>query len=204
MNHMLRKGVLIVLAANLQMSSLQAEPVRYTPDKWHTRIYFSVSHMGLSNYGGRFIEHDISFLFDEDDFSNSHVEVTVPVHSIDTFSPELNDKMGDEGFFDAANHPTMHFISREIEQTDQSHALMKGDLTIKGVTLPITFAVQYNKKVLHPYFKLNNVGFSATASLDSRAYGVNSLPDWMLSSTVEINIEMEAFEGERVPYYSND
>ncbi len=181
-----------------------AEPVLYTPDSWHTRIYFTVNHMGLSNYGGRFIEHDIRFLFDEENFENSSVEVTVPVSSIDTFSPELNKKMPNSEFFDTANHPHMHFKSTGIEQIDAKTAKMTGDLTIKGVTLPITFDVTYNQKVMHPYFGINNAGFTAIATLDNRAYGVNPLPDWMLSSKVEVRVEMEAFEGDKVPYYSKD
>src|SRR5210317_1858410 len=96
-------------------SSLPAEPVQYTADKWHTRIYFTVNHMGLSNFSGRFLEHDINFIFDEEDMENSRVEVAVPVSSIDTFSPELNSKMGDEGFFDSENHPALHFITTNIE-----------------------------------------------------------------------------------------
>ena len=79
---------------------------------------------------------------------------------------------------------------------------MTGDLTIKDVTLPVTFDVVYNNKVLHPFYDINNIGFTATADIDSRAFKVNPLPEWMLSSSVEVRIEMEAFEGERVPYYS--
>lgn len=199
---LISRGGAIMAGSLLALIAAQAEPVRYTPDKWHTRIYFSVSHMGLSNFGGRFLEHEIEFMFDEDDFRNSSVEVTVPVSSIDTFSPELNSKMGSENFFDVEQFPTMHFVSRKIFNIDESQLQMKGDLTIKGVSLPITFDVTYNDKVLHPFYDLNNVGFSATARLDSRAYGVNSLPDWMVASDVDIRIELEAFEGERVPYYS--
>lgn len=195
--------ILLLTAAFLPLSSALADAVRYTADRWHTRVYFAVSHMGLSNYNGRFVEHDIDFMFDEDDFENSSVEVLIPVSSIDTFSPELNTKMGDEGFFDSANHPTIHFVSRNIVQTDDTHASMTGDLTIKGVTLPVTFDVTYNNKVMHPYYKLNNVGFSATAEIDSRAYGVNPLPDWMLATAVQLRVEMEAFEGDKVPYYSS-
>jgi polyisoprenoid-binding protein YceI len=194
----------VAVALLLPLSALLADPVRYTPDKWHTRVYFTVSHMGLSDFGGRFIEHEINFIFDENNFENSSVEVTIPVGSIDTFSPELNNKMGDEGFFDADHYPTMHFISRDIKQIDDSHALMTGDLKIRGVTLPVTFDVTYNGKVMHPFFDLNNVGFSAVAEIDSRAYGVNPLPDWMLASAVKVRIELEAFEGKKVPYYSPD
>jgi len=181
-----------------------AEPVLYTPDKWHTRIYFTVVHMGLSNYGGRFVEYDIQFMFDEENMENSSVEVTVPVSGIDTFSPELNGKMPNPEFFDTQNYPTIHFKSTKIEQTDAMKARMTGDLTIKDVTLPITFDVIFNGKVMHPFFKLNNVGFTAVATLDNRAYGVNPLPDWMLAPAVEVRVEMEAFEGDAVPYYSKD
>ena len=180
-----------------------AEAVRYTPDKWHTRIYFTVSHMGLSNYGGRFIEYDIQFMFDEENMENSSIEVAVPVSGIDTFSPELNSKMPNPEFFDTGNHPHIYFKSTAIEQTGATTAQMTGDLTIKGVTLPITFDVTFNQKVMHPYFKINNAGFTAIATLDNRAYGVNPLPDWMLAPTVDVRIEMEAFEGDKVPYYSD-
>ena len=183
-------------------SSLPAEPVQYTADKWHTRIYFTVNHMGLSNFSGRFLEHDIQFIFDEENLENSRVEVTVPVSSIDTFSPELNSKMGDEGFFESKNHPTLHFISTNVEQIDATHARLTGDMTIKGVTLTVAFDVSFNGKVLHPLFNLNNAGFTATATIDNRAFKVNPLPEWMLSSDTKIRIEMEAFEGDRVPYYS--
>ena len=145
---------------------------------------------------------DIAFLFDADDMANSQVEVTIPVSSIDTFSPELNSKMGDEGFFDTANHPEIHFVSTSIEQHDEISASMTGDMTIKGKTMPVTFDVSFNGIVMHPYYSLNNAGFTATATISSRAFGVNSLPDWMVSDEVDIRIELEAFEGDRVPYYS--
>lgn len=198
----MRNGVYGFLLTLLALQAL-AEPVRYTPDRWHTRIYFTISHMGLSDYSGRFVEYDIDFMFDAEDMSNSRVEVTIPVSSIDTFSPELNGKMGDEGFFDAARHPEIHFVSTSIEQISDTRASMTGDMTIKGKTLPVTFDVTFNGIVMHPYYSLNNAGFTATATISSRAFGVNSLPDWMVSDEVDIRVELEAFEGNRVPYYSD-
>jgi len=158
--------------------------------------------MGLSDYQGRFIDYDIDLMFDEDDFSNSRVEVTVPIAGIDTFSPELNKKMPRRNFFDAASFPNAYFVSTAIEAIDEQHAAMTGDLTIRGVTRQVVFDISYNNKILHPYFKLNNVGFTATAEINSRKFGVNTLPEWMLGSMVRLRIEMEAFEGEKVPYYS--
>lgn len=191
-----------ILASVVIAASAIADPILYTPDKWHTRIYFTADHMGLSDYQGRFREFDIRFMFDESNMANSSVTVTVPVSSIDTFSPELNSKMPDEGFFDAERYPNITFESTSIEQVDDKRARMTGDLTIKDVTLPVTFDVNYNKKVMHPFYDLNNIGFTATARIDSRAFKVNPLPEWMLASDVEIRIEMEAFEGDSVPYYT--
>ena len=199
---MTTKRLLLSVIATLLVTSSFADAVRYTPDRWHTRIYFTISHMGLSDYQGRFIDYDFDFMFDENDFSNSRIEVTVPISGIDTFSPELNEKMPTEKFFHTAEFPTAHFVSTSIETTDKQHAVMIGDLTIRGVTLPISFEVSYNSKVIHPYFKLNNIGLTATAEIDSRAYGVNTLPEWMLGASVGLRIEMEAFEGEKIPYYS--
>lgn len=199
---MTNRFFMAIIMLFLMVTSALAESVRYTPDRWHTRIYFTISHMGLSNYQGRFIDYDFDFMFDEDDFSKSRIEVTVPIAGIDTFSPELNEKMPRDKFFDAANFPNAHFVSTSIETIDDQHAAMSGDLTIRGVTRVVTFDVSYNNKVMHPYFKLNNVGFTATAEIDSREFGVNTLPDWMLGAKVTLRIEMEAFEGEKIPYYS--
>jgi polyisoprenoid-binding protein YceI len=180
-----------------------AEPRQYTADKWHTRILWNIDHMGMTNYAGRFTEFDIDFIFDEDDMSNSSAEVTVPVRSIDTFSPELNSKMPGDGFFDADEYPALHFKSTSVQRSGAKTATMLGDMTIKGVTLPVTFYVIYNNGVEHPRFKLHNVGFTATAKIDSRAFGVNPLPSWMVGSIVEVTVQLEAFEGDSVPYYSS-
>jgi polyisoprenoid-binding protein YceI len=183
-------------------SKVCSDPVPYAVDKWHTRIFFSVNHMGLSNYRGRFIDYDIEFLYDVDDISASKVEAFIPVSGIDTFSRELNEKMSSDLFFASDRHPTIHFRSNKIEKLADDSATMSGELTMKGVTLPITLDVTVNKDVLHPRFDLMNVGFSAHGELDSSAFGVNRLPDWMVGPIVQVQIELEAFEGERVPYYA--
>ena len=191
----------LLIAIPLFSSHVAAEPVAYEADKWHTRIFFTVNHHGLSNYQGRFKDYDVKFMFDEEDMTNSSVEVSIPVSGIDTFSPELNSKMPDEGFFAAAEHPTIHFRSTAIAQVDADTVIMTGDLTMKGVTRPIDFDVTFNKNEPHPRFGINNAGFSATAQLDSRAFGVNPLPETMVASMVDIRVELEAFEGDKVPYY---
>ncbi len=198
------RSVIRLAVLLLAPNSVLAEAVRYTADRWHTRIYFTISHMGLSNYQGRFIDYDIDLLFDEEAFENSRIEVTVPIAGIDTFSPELTQKMPQDGFFDTDMHPSAHFVSTEIETLDADRARLVGDLTIKGVTRSVAFDVSYNGKVMHPYYDLNNVGFTATGEIDSREFGVNTLPEWMLGSTVGLRIEMEAFEGTKVPYYSDE
>ncbi len=180
------------------------EAKTYTADKWHTRVLWNIDHMGMTNYAGRFRDFDIQFVFDEDDMSNSTVEVSIPVASIDTFSSELNSKMPGEGFFDAEKFPLILFNSTKIERSGAKTATMLGDMTIKGITLPVTFYVTYNNGVEHPRFKLHNVGFTANAQIDSRVFGVNRLPPWMVGTIVSVRVELEAFEGDTVPYYGSD
>ena len=83
-------AILWVMLAVASPGYVGAEPVVYTADKWHTRILFTIDHMGLSSYAGRFTDFDIDLVLDEEELANSRVEVTVRVASIDTFSPELN------------------------------------------------------------------------------------------------------------------
>ena len=130
------------------------------------------------------------------------MEVTIPVSCIDTFSPELNRKMPDKMFFDAGRYPDIHFVSTDFRSLGHNSVEMSGELTMKGITLPMHFEVTHNKTVTHPRFKLKNAGFSATGEVDGAAFGVNSLPYWMVGPVVRVQIEMEAFEGDSVPYYS--
>ena len=197
-------SILLLITALLQTGRALADAKQYTADRWHTRILWNIDHMGMTSFAGRFREFDIDFVFDEDDLSNSSVEVSVPARSIDTYSPELNSKMPGKGFFDADEYPLLTFKSTTVQRSGAKTVTMLGDMTIKGITLPVTFYVTYNNGVEHPRFKLHNVGFTATAKIDSRAFGVNPLPAWMVGSIVEVTVELEAFEGDAVPYYSSE
>ena len=130
---------------------------------------------------------------------NSHVEATIPVSSIDTFHEGLNGKLQAKEFFNAEQYPAILFKSTDIRKTSRETARMTGDLTIRGVTRPVTLDVDFNSKRFHDRFKLNLVGFSATGSLDRRDFGLGFLPITMVGGTIEFRIEMSAFEGQIVP-----
>ena len=196
---MTKRYPLSIIVLFLLMTDVFANPVRYTSDRWHTRIYFTISHMGLSHYQGRFIDYDIDFMFDEDDFSNSRIEVTVPINGIDTFSPELNEKMPDEKFFATARFPNAHFVSTAIETIDKNHAAMTGDLTILGITVPVSLDVVFNVIAPHPlgksfarYRGITVAGFSARTTISRSSFGMTH-GQGEKGDTAELTIEVEGW-----------
>ena len=76
--------VLSTIVCLVPAVAVVADPVRYTPDRWHTRIYFEISHMGLSDYQGRFVDYEFDFLFDEQDFARQHDMIRKSVRKLST------------------------------------------------------------------------------------------------------------------------
>ena len=193
-------GIFLALA----ISPAVAEPTEFSVDKWHTRIFFEVQSGALVNYVGMFHEFDVEFMFDEEDFSNSHVAASIPISSFETFHGGLNGKLQQEEFFNGSEYPVIEFESTEIQKTSSDTARMTGDLTMHGVTVPVTLDVVMNGIRTHQRFERALVGFSATGTLNRHDFGLRLLPVEMVGAIVKIRIELSAFEGDRVPYYEKD
>jgi polyisoprenoid-binding protein YceI len=199
----------LVLIGILAITCHLAEPaygdaVEYTADKWHTRIFFEVRSGALVDYVGMFHDFDIEFEYDEEDISNSSVRVVIPVSSFETFHDGLSKKLQQAQFFDVENYPAIEFQSTKVVRTSRNTARLSGDLTMHGVTAPMSLDVTLNGSSPHQRYKKNVVGFSARGTLDRHDFDLHLLPVTMVSSVVKIRIEMSAFEGESVPYYDKD
>lgn len=109
----------------------------YKIDPVHSSVVFSTKHAGVSNFYGRFNEITGTVTFDAADPSKNSVDVTVPVESIDTHSDKRNGHLKSPDFFNAKQFPTMTFKSTKIEGSGDTFKV-SGDLTIHGVTKPIT------------------------------------------------------------------
>lgn len=148
---------------------------RFNVDKSHTRIMFTVDHLGFTDQPGMFREFDVDFIFDREQPENSSLNVTIETASIDMFHDGLNRHLKNEDFFDVEQYPTMTFVSTAIESVNETEARVVGDLTLLGETHPVTFDVTLNNLGPHPMRGTTMAGFQARGTLDRTDWGMDYL-----------------------------
>ena len=169
------KKIVLMLAA-LLLAMLANSQNTYTMDKNHSRLVFSVMHFGISHVEGNFKNFESSFKSSKDDFSDAVVEMTADVASIDT-DVEMRDKdLKSEKWFDAEKYPKITFKSKSFKKISDKKYKLEGDITIKGITKPITFDVDYNGKAQNPMSKKNSVGFTVNGKLNRKDFNVGTGP----------------------------
>lgn len=183
--------------ANAQdMTKLQDMPAGvYQVDKTHASLIWNVSHAGLSNYTARFKAFDASVTLDPKDVTKSKIVATIDPRQIETdytgerdFNNEL--ATGDQ-WFNAAKFPTMTFTSTSLEKTGETTGKMHGNLTMLGVTKPVTLDVTFNGAFAEqPFSKKPTLGFSAIGELERSAWGLSTYVP-MIGDKVTFRIEAE-------------
>jgi len=169
----------------------------YSFDKNHTEIMFFYNHVGLSNQSGRFDEFDGSLVFDQKKPQNSKIEVTIKTASIDTDVAPLDEHLRSADFFNAAKHPEIKFVSTSVRQTGAKNGRVEGNLTMNGMTKPVTLDVTFNFAGEHPlapyipaYAGAPYTAFAARTTVLRSDFGLGKFAP-LTSDTVEIVIETE-------------
>lgn len=173
----------------------------YQIDMQHTSLIFRVSHLGFSNYTALFTEVKADLAFDPDRPEAMKVTASVPVASLETHNPDkalnFNALVAGPEFLDAAKFPEITFTSTAVTLTGDNRADVTGDLTLHGVTKPLTLSVTYNGGWGDMQMDAGaRIGFSATGSFNRSdfdiAYGIPAPGTTMgVSDKVEIILEME-------------
>jgi len=127
--------LLVTLISTFVFSANAADTFKVDPV--HSFVLFSVQHLGIANTYGRFNDISGIVVFDKDNPSKSSVELSVPVESLDTHNSIRDRSVKSPDFFDAKQFPTMTFKSTKIEGSGDT-LKVSGDLTIRGVTKPVT------------------------------------------------------------------
>ena len=184
----------LLLAAALVAATAyagSAHATAYKIDPRHTQVQFTYNHFGYSNITGRFMGVTGSFDFDAASPARSSISVELPMNSLSTGVPGLDEDLSSEGFFDVAKFPTATFKSNKVTMRDATHLDVAGDLTIHGVTKPTVLAVTINHLGVHPMRKTEQAGFDAVATIKRSDFGVNRMVP-MVSDEVQLHITMEA------------
>lgn len=186
-------GALAVAA----MPALADKIVAYTIDPTHTQVRFTWSHVGFSTPGAVFKEVTGTIHGNQDQPAKSWVEVSMPVRSLDSFVPLLNEHLLDSGdYFKTKEFPTITFKSTGIKDLDKKKRTFKllGDLTVNGVTKAVVLNAKANAIGPHPFYGgAAAAGFDATTTLKRSDYGLGKYVP-TVGDDLSVNITVEAVE----------
>ncbi len=162
----------------------------YHLEKTHVDLLFSISHAGFSEKHGSFRDLDATLQYDDANPENSQVTVVVKTDSLDTaFAPRDQDVKSDK-FLDVARYPEMRFVSSKVTRESDQTLRIDGQLTLHGVTKPLTLHARLNKEAPNPFDKRPTLGFSATGSLKRSDFGIATyIP--VIGDEVAITIDAE-------------
>jgi polyisoprenoid-binding protein YceI len=152
----------------------QIQAGHYAVDSGHTQVGWRVSHMGFSNYTGGFSDVSGTLDLQPKDPAAAKMSVKIPVASVATTSAKLTDELKGEQWLDAGKYPDMTFVSTKVAPTGKDKAKVTGDLTLHGVTKPVTLDVTLVGAGANPLSKKYTVGFEATGTLKRSEFGVKT------------------------------
>jgi polyisoprenoid-binding protein YceI len=143
----------------------------YTLDPTHTRIGFVARHAMVTKVRGSFNEFEGTAVVDADNLANSKVEVRITTASIDTRNEQRDGHLRSNDFLDVDHHGKITFSSTAVEAEDDV-VRVTGDLTIKGVTRPVTIDFTFEGSATDP-FGNDRVGFEGSVVINRKDWGVN-------------------------------
>lgn len=168
-----------------------AHPLDYRIDTVHSQVLFSASHDGFSRPVGRLAVARGWLRFDPDDWSASKVVADIATVSADLGDRDWDDAVTGHWFLDAAKFPTAHFESTTVRKTGPHSGILEGNLTLHGITLPVTVAFTVNRVGTTIFGFETIAGFSGSATLDRTRFGMTAFPH-AVGTQVTVRLEIEA------------
>ncbi len=186
--------------------TIAAPAGEYASDPNHSSVEFKLHHLGLSFYTMKFKTFDATVSFDPANIAASKVSATIKAadilagfpgdyvanHAGTKFSSWEDDLANSTNFLDAGKYPTITFVSTSVEPSGERSAKVTGDLTLKGVTKPVTLDVTFaGETASHPFSKVPAIGFSATGTIKRSDFGLDYLLPAIVGDEVKIEIESD-------------
>jgi polyisoprenoid-binding protein YceI len=150
----------------------QALTGNYVLDPSHSRVGFVARHAMVTKVRGAFNDVAGAGYLDAADPSRSHLEVTIQAASIDTRNADRDAHLRGNDFFDMEHYPEIHFVSTSVEPAGEVTYRVTGDLTIKGVTKPVTIDFEFTGAAVDP-FGNNRIGLEGSTTINRKDWGVN-------------------------------
>jgi polyisoprenoid-binding protein YceI len=195
MHRTLRLLALAIATAAVVAAQPRPDPVLYEVDSEHSSVMFKVRHLGVSTVTGRFNRFAATFWYDPANPAATRVTATIDVASVDTDNERRDTHLRSEDFFWADSFPTMTFASRQVKKTGDDEFEVAGDLTIRGVTLPVVLEIE-----IEGTGKTGGgeplMGLVAETEINRLDYGLrwNRAVEtgWLVGDEIKIILEIEA------------
>ena len=184
---------IVLFASVLHSLPARAAPERYQIDPNHMAIAFLVSHVGFAKTLGQFTRAEGSFVFDPEKPGVSDIAVTIDAASIDTHHEKRDQHLRAQDFLWVEQHSRITFRGTSAEQTGPRTGKVIGDLTLRGVTRPVTLDVVWNKSDQYPFGDMHYAtGISARGKIKRTDFGMTyAVEGGMVGDEVEIILEFE-------------
>ena len=160
------------IPSTTELAELAELTGEYTIDPVHSRIGFVARHAVVTKVRGLFSEFGGTFNLDGENPAGSTAEVTIQVASIDTGSADRDAHLRTNDFFSMEEYPEITFAATSITPKSETEYKVTGDLTMRDVTKPVTFDVEFLGAATDPYGNLR-VGFEGSTTVNRKDWGIN-------------------------------
>ena len=178
-----------VLTHTVSQNEARVPLGHYDLDPDHCSITFDIDHFKYSRFTMRFDRKQGQLDWNEGGMDKSSVAITIDAASIDTNVPLLDKMVKSDSMLDVARYPELRFASTRFERTGESRGTLSGDLTIHGVTQPVTLDVTFNGFAPDPLTKKDTLGFSAEGHFSRAKFG---LATWYPAVGDDIHVRIQA------------
>ena len=189
MNRIAKFSLALLVSAAASASALAA-PVTYTVDGTHTYPRFSYNHFGMSTQLSRFNNTTGTVTLDKD-AKTAAVDLTIDMTSVDTGFATFDEHIQGEDFLDTAQYPTATFKSSKVKFAGDKPVAIDGNLTIKGITRPVTLKVTNSTNIPHPMLKKDAIGADATVMIKRSQFNAGKFAPHV-GDDVTITVSLEA------------
>jgi len=191
------KKIALILAAIVTLTAFTTVLPTWQNDDPHSQLGFTVSHLGINDVSGTFNDFDVTLQSSKPDFSDAVIELSAKTASIDTRVEARNNHLKSADFFDVEKYPTMNFKSTAVKPAGKNKYKLTGDLTLHGITKPVTMDLLYKGTVENPMSKKQTAGFQVTGTINRSDFNVGpKFPAPMISNEVKIKADGEFIQNE--------